>query len=115
MRTEVGSIVWKGSSLSPRMDSDKDPSALQVITVDIGGGRSGRIEFREGDSPEAHARAFMQEHGLPEKVLPHLTQHIHSNLQKVQERHPPQHADAGSAAQGKPPSKTTRPASSRAR
>ena len=49
------------------MEAEADTRAvLLVTTVDIGDGKSGRIEIREGDVPEDAAREFCRTYGLPE-------------------------------------------------
>jgi hypothetical protein len=52
--------------------------------VDIGGGRSDKIELRRGDDPTDAARAFCQRHSLPPSVVGPLTMHILDNLRKAQ-------------------------------
>lgn len=54
-----------------------------ITTVDIGGGRSDRIELRQGDSPEDAARAFCELHNIPSSVVAPLTEHILDNLRKA--------------------------------
>ncbi len=39
---------------------------LLVTTVDIGDGKAGKIEIREGDNPVEAAREFCRQYGLPE-------------------------------------------------
>ncbi|PRW39076.1 expressed ef-hand domain-containing isoform A [Chlorella sorokiniana] len=55
-------------------------STLLVTTVDIGEGRQGRVEVREGDDPVDVARAFCARHGLPEAIVLPLAQHLEDNL-----------------------------------
>ncbi len=56
---------------------------LLVTTVDIGGGRSDRIEVRRGDDPSDVARAFCTRHGLPPAIVAPLTGHLEDNLRKA--------------------------------
>ncbi|KAF6256830.1 hypothetical protein COO60DRAFT_1656523 [Scenedesmus sp. NREL 46B-D3] len=56
---------------------------LLVTTVDIGEGRSGRIEVRLGDVPMDVAREFVIKHGLPPAIIPRLAVHLEENLAKV--------------------------------
>ena len=60
----------------------EQPTVL-VTTVDIGGGKSDKIEIRRGDDPADLARAFCERHGLPEGVLAPLTEHLLDNLRKA--------------------------------
>ncbi len=60
----------------------KQPTVL-VTTVDIGNGKSDRIEIRRGDDPADLALAFCQLHSLPEGVLGPLTEHLLDNLRKA--------------------------------
>lgn len=53
---------------------------LLVTTVDIGEGRAGRIEVRQGDDPIDVAAAFCSRHGLPEAIVLPLAQHLEDNL-----------------------------------
>lgn len=54
-----------------------------ITTVDIGGGRSGKIEVRKGDEPQDAARAFCKMHGLPDSVVGPLTDHLLDHLRKA--------------------------------
>lgn len=63
-------------------EHDDRPTVL-VTTVDIGGGRSDRIEIRKGDDPADAARKFCEQHQLPNAVLEPLTQHLLDNLRKT--------------------------------
>lgn len=56
---------------------------LLVTTVDIGGGKSDRIEVRRGDDPGDVARAFCSRHGLPPAIVAPLTGHLEDNLKKA--------------------------------
>lgn len=56
---------------------------ILVTTVDIGGGKSDKIEIRRGDDPADLARAFCDRHSLPEGVLGPLTEHLLDNLRKA--------------------------------
>lgn len=58
------------------------PTVL-LTTVDIGGGRSDKIEIRKGDDPSEIARVFCERHNLPEGVLAPLTEHLLENLRKA--------------------------------
>lgn len=77
----AGSTGAWGSEL----DSHLPPAAgarptLLVTTVDIGEGRSGRIEIREGDDPTEVAWAFCQAHGLSEAIIGPLAAHLQDNI-----------------------------------
>ena len=54
-----------------------------IMTVDIGGGRSGRIEVCEGDSPRALAGSFVRLHELPDQIVEPLAAHIRENVARV--------------------------------
>ncbi len=54
-----------------------------VTTVDIGNGRSDKIEIKRGDDPADLARDFCQRHSLPDGVLGPLTEHLLENLRKA--------------------------------
>ena len=69
------------------------------MTVELGGGRSGRIELREGDSADDAAAAFAAAHALAGAVVAPLAQHIRENL-----------AAATSAASSAAPSAAQSPA-----
>lgn len=57
---------------------------LLVTTVDIGDGKSDRIEVRQGDVPLEVANTFVTKHGLPTAVVPRLAMHLEENLLKVE-------------------------------
>lgn len=57
---------------------------LLVTTVDIGGGKSDRIEVRRGDVPMDVATAFVTKHSLPPAIIPRLAVHLEENLAKVE-------------------------------
>ena len=61
---------------------DERPVIL-VTTVDIGGGKSDKIEFRRGDDPTDAAKAFCNKHGLPATIVGPLTHHILDHLKKA--------------------------------
>ena len=54
-----------------------------IMTVDIGGGRSGRIEVCEGDSPRDLADSFIRLHKLPGQIVEPLAAHISENVARV--------------------------------
>lgn len=64
-----------GDSLAP---------LLLVTTVDIGDGKTDRIEVRQGDVPLEVASNFVSKHGLPTAVVPRLAMHLEENLHKVE-------------------------------
>jgi hypothetical protein len=64
-----------GDSLAP---------LLLVTTVDIGDGKTDRIEVRQGDVPLEVASHFVSKHGLPTAVVPRLAMHLEENLHKVE-------------------------------
>ncbi len=74
-----------GSALPPRsvVERPSGGPAVLLTTVDIGNGRSDKIEIRKGDDPAEVARAFCGKHGLPEAVLGPLTEHLLENLRKA--------------------------------
>lgn len=57
---------------------------LLVTTVDIGDGKTDRIEVRLGDVPLEVANAFVAKHSLPTAVVPRLAMHLEENLLKVE-------------------------------
>lgn len=59
---------------------------LLVTTVDIGEGKSDRIEVRRGDVPMEVAREFVVKHGLPPAIIPRLAVHLEENLAKVEQK-----------------------------
>jgi len=61
---------------------DERPVVL-ITTVDIGNGKSDKIEIRKGDEPKDAALAFCNRHGLPTNIVGPLTQHILDNLRKA--------------------------------
>lgn len=61
---------------------DERPVIL-ITTVDIGGGKSDKIEIKKGDDPAHAAQDFIDRHGLPATILGPLTQHILENLRKA--------------------------------
>uniref|UniRef100_A0A7S0R6Y6 PFU domain-containing protein n=1 Tax=Chlamydomonas leiostraca TaxID=1034604 RepID=A0A7S0R6Y6_9CHLO len=72
------------AAASPEPVLGKDNRAVVLITtVDIGGGRNGKIELRKGDEPVDAARAFCQKHGLPESVIGPLTNHLLDHMRKA--------------------------------
>jgi hypothetical protein len=64
----------------PRGLPDNEKKILLLTTVDIGDGRSAKIEVREGDDPLVIAAMFCQENGLPDGIVGHLAVHILENL-----------------------------------
>jgi hypothetical protein len=75
----------RDSSASPSPRPQRAPPLLLVTTVDIGEGRSDRIEVRQGDVPLQVAAAFVAKHALPPAVVPRLAMHLEENLLKVEE------------------------------
>ncbi len=65
-----------------RTTKDERPVIL-VTTVDIGDGKSDKIEIRRGDDPEDAARAFCMRHNLPASITTPLTAHILDNLKRA--------------------------------
>lgn len=63
----------------PPTSADARPTLL-VTTVDIGEGRSGRIEIREGDEPTEVAWTFCRMHGLPDAIVGPLAAHLQENI-----------------------------------
>ncbi len=59
---------------------------ILITTVDIGNGKSDRIELKQGDDPSDAARAFCLQHGIPETVVGPLTDHILDNLRKANDK-----------------------------
>ncbi|KAL6760366.1 hypothetical protein V8C86DRAFT_1773436, partial [Haematococcus lacustris] len=59
---------------------------LLITTVDIGGGKSEKIELRAGDDPADAAREFCDKHSLPPTIMGPLTMHILENLRKAAEK-----------------------------
>jgi len=53
---------------------------LLAITVEIEDGCVELIEMKEGDSAEAVAMKFCQDHNLPYQFVAPLTEHIVSNI-----------------------------------
>ncbi|GFR40398.1 hypothetical protein Agub_g950 [Astrephomene gubernaculifera] len=62
---------------------DEPARVLLVTTVDVGGGASERIEVRAGENPEDVARAFCQQHHLPDAIIAPLAAHLDENLRKA--------------------------------
>ena len=56
---------------------------LLHMTVEIGDGRTGIVRVRRGDSAAALAHTFCLEHGLGQRALGLLTDHISSNVAQV--------------------------------
>ena len=54
-----------------------------VMTVDIGQGRSDKIEVREGDEPEALAAEFVRNNQLSDRIIRPLASHIEENVARV--------------------------------
>lgn len=85
----VGSVRALTRVLSP-LPSDpaakptKRPVVL-ITTVDIGGGKSDKIELRKGDEPADAAREFCTKHKLPPSIIGPLTQHILENMAKAKQ------------------------------
>ena len=78
-----GAAGWRGP-LAAGVVEDPRPTVL-VTTVDIGEGRTGRIELREGDEPVQAAIAFCQQYGLPESIVEPLALHIQDNMDRASE------------------------------
>jgi len=57
-----------------------DQRVLLAITVEIEDGCIEHIEMKEGDSAEAVAVKFCQDHNLPNQFVAPLTEHIVSNI-----------------------------------
>jgi hypothetical protein len=53
---------------------------ILITTVDIGDGKSDKIEVRAGDDPLDLARDFVSRHGLPDAIVEALGQHLRDNL-----------------------------------
>ena len=66
-----------------RSSLGSEPSLLLRMTVEIGDGRTGEVRVRRGDSPAALAATFCKEHGLGDRALTLLTQHVANNLADV--------------------------------
>lgn len=66
----------------PKPHADPRPIIL-ITTVDIGAGKSDKIELRKGDLPKDAARAFCERHGLPLSIVEPLVRHINDNMAKV--------------------------------
>eukprot|EP00955_Chlamydomonas_euryale_P102714 365441-Chlamydomonas_euryale.AAC.4 len=73
----------EGAMASAEASPTKPPPTVLLTTVDIGGGRSDKIEIRKGDNPAEIARSFCERHSLPEAVLTPLTEHLLENLRKA--------------------------------
>lgn len=79
-----------------RRTTKEERPVILVTTVDIGDGKSDKIEIRRGDDPEDAARAFCMRHNLPASITTPLTAHILDNLKKANKT--PDSKDAGAAA-----------------
>ncbi|KAK9823252.1 hypothetical protein WJX72_001357 [[Myrmecia] bisecta] len=72
-----------------RQPSKPGPAALDerpmilVTTVDIGDGKTDKIQLRQGDSVEEAARAFCLKNGLQESIITPLARHIQDNLDQA--------------------------------
>jgi hypothetical protein len=64
----------------PRSLPDNEKKIILLTTVDIGDGRSAKIEVREGEDPLVIAALFCQQNGLPDGIVGHLAVHILENL-----------------------------------
>ena len=53
---------------------------ILIITVDIGGGKSGDINVFAGDQNEDLARAFCEKHNLNRSLIPAIAKHIENNV-----------------------------------
>jgi hypothetical protein len=71
------------AAASPAALFADDRPLVLVTTVDIGEGRSGSIELREGDDPRAVALRFCAAHGLPDAVADPLLHHMLENLERA--------------------------------
>jgi hypothetical protein len=71
-------------SLATEKPSPDGVRLLLVTTVDIGEGRSDRIEVRSCDDVEDVAAAFVAKHGLPTAIKSRLAAHLMDNLAKVE-------------------------------
>eukprot|EP00873_Tetraselmis_striata_P024111 jgi/Tetstr1/444375/TSEL_032265.t2 len=60
-----------------------EPPVLLITTVDIGEGRSDRIEVRAGENTTDAARRFCAKHGLPDAVVEPLSRHLIDNLSSL--------------------------------
>eukprot|EP00232_Nephroselmis_pyriformis_P008116 CAMPEP_0182894148 /NCGR_PEP_ID=MMETSP0034_2-20130328/24899_1 /TAXON_ID=156128 /ORGANISM="Nephroselmis pyriformis, Strain CCMP717" /LENGTH=81 /DNA_ID=CAMNT_0025027919 /DNA_START=113 /DNA_END=355 /DNA_ORIENTATION=+ len=76
-------------------EGSSDRRVVLVMTVDIGAGRSGRIEVRDGDSAATCAAKFVDANGLHARFVGPLTTHIQSNLDRIATQ-PSRSSDAGS-------------------
>ena len=70
------------------------------MTVDIGGGRSGRIEVCEGDSPRDLAGSFIRLHQLPGQIAEPLAAHISENVARVRSEKGAATSAAGAGGEG---------------
>lgn len=81
---------------SPGIADASNPIVL-ITTVDVGEGRTERIEIRQRDEPAELARAFCHKHGLPPTIVAPLAHHLIENLRQ-----------AGQSVTGKSGSKSAR-------
>lgn len=83
---DEGLLSWSVHPMvaeGPMKPGKSERPVVLITTVDIGGGKSDKIEIRKGDEPSDAARAFCQKHGLPDSVVGPLTMHILDNLKKA--------------------------------
>jgi hypothetical protein len=73
----------EGDAPSALDETTGEPPVLLITTVDIGGGRSDRIEVRAGENTLSAARRFCAKHGLPEEVIEPLSRHLIDNLSSL--------------------------------
>ena len=71
-----------------------------IMTVDIGGGRSGRIEVCERDSPRDLADSFIRLHKLPGQIVEPLAAHISENVAQVRSEKGAATSAAGTGREG---------------
>eukprot|EP00879_Flechtneria_rotunda_P016181 GHRR01016925.1.p1 GENE.GHRR01016925.1~~GHRR01016925.1.p1 ORF type:complete len:770 (+),score=302.29 GHRR01016925.1:355-2664(+) len=81
MSTQVDSFLGFAGMEGP--SSPQQEALLLVTTVDIGEGRSDKIEVRRGDNSMDVARAFVTKHNLPPAIMPRLALHLEENLTKA--------------------------------
>lgn len=78
-------LLPAGTSPAPGSNRDESPRKILLITtVDIGEGKSAKIEFRQGDDAVDVARAFVQTHGLPITIINPLAHHIREHLKQTE-------------------------------
>jgi len=63
--------------------AQKDSSALAVLEVGVGGGKSARLPVHAGDIPAVIAAKFASEHGLPAAYQQKLVATIEQQLARV--------------------------------